>query len=61
MVVAKEFDEGFQRWAQRVEQRVRDIAADSVSSLADLPLRDAYELGETPAEFVAGAFDSDDL
>ena len=47
-------DEGFPLWRDRVDRLVRERLCITLDALPDLPLRDGYEAGDSPAEFVAG-------
>jgi hypothetical protein len=53
----------FQAWVASVERRLeRQLGLTLADLPSDLPLREGYEVGDTPAEFVTGAvFDLLDL
>lgn len=48
-------DPGYRAWLTRLEEMVRQRLGVGLEALGELPLRDGYEVGDTPAEFYAGA------
>jgi hypothetical protein len=48
-------DPGYRAWLTRLEEMVRDRLGVGLEAFGALPLRDGYEVGDTAAEFYAGA------
>jgi hypothetical protein len=49
------YEPAFRAWTARVARLVRERMGVAMSELGPLPLRDGFEVGDSPAEFYAGA------